>query len=83
MRVLFTGAAMGGPAGVANAVGAINGIVPDDLFEVAQLAFGAPYLQSVLSAGYCDSSRVVAAVFKAAKSINDDGNNLLFTDGGR
>ncbi len=39
--VLFGGAAVGGPAGVADAVGAVDGRFCDDGFEVAELAGGA------------------------------------------
>ena len=45
MRILLAGAAVGGPAGVADAVGAIDGVVADYLFEVAQFAFGTANLQ--------------------------------------
>ena len=42
--VLFGGAAVGGPAGVADAEGAVDGVVGDDGFEVAELAGGAAEL---------------------------------------
>ncbi len=45
MRVFFRGTAMRGPAGVADAVGAVERLQADDLFQVAQLAFGAAHLQ--------------------------------------
>ena len=45
MRILFAGTAVRGPTGVANAIGAIERLVADDFFEVAQLAFGAANLQ--------------------------------------
>jgi len=38
--VLFGGAAVGGPAGVAYAVGAVEGIVAQDEFDVFELAGG-------------------------------------------
>jgi hypothetical protein len=44
--VLFGGAAVGGPAGVADAEGALDGAGGDDGFEVAQLAGGAAQLES-------------------------------------
>ena len=43
--VLFGGAAVGGPAGVADAEGAVDGVVGDDGFEVAELAGGAAELR--------------------------------------
>ena len=42
--VLFGGATVGGPAGVADAEGAVEGIVGDDRFKVAELAGGAAKL---------------------------------------
>ena len=44
--VLLGGAAVGGPAGVADAEGAVDGALGDDGFEVAQLAGGAAQLES-------------------------------------
>src|ERR1017187_5626789 len=38
MGVFFSGAAMGGPAGVADAEGAIEGMLAQDLFKVGELA---------------------------------------------
>ena len=43
--VLFGGAAVGGPAGVADAEGAVDGVVGEDGFEVAELAGGAAELR--------------------------------------
>ncbi len=43
--VLFGGAAVGGPAGVADAEGAVDGGVGDDGLEVAELAGGAAELR--------------------------------------
>ena len=47
MGVFFGGAAVGGPAGVADAVGAVERLQADGFFQVAQLAFGAADLQAV------------------------------------
>jgi hypothetical protein len=63
-----------------NAVGAIDRIVSDHLFQIAQLAFRAANLQSVLPARNRDSSRVIPAILKAAQSIDDHRNYLLLTD---
>ncbi len=41
MGILFRGAAVGGPAGVADAEGAVEGMIAQDLFKVAELAGGA------------------------------------------
>jgi hypothetical protein len=42
--VFFGGAAVGGPAGVADAIGAVDGVFGEDLGEVAELAGGAAEL---------------------------------------
>ena len=73
--VLFGGAAVGGPAGVADAEGAVDGAVGDDVFEVAELAGGAAQCEAVGAAGYGDAGGVVAAVFEAAQAFNDDGDD--------
>ncbi len=76
--VLFGGAAVGGPAGVADAVGAVDGRGGDDGFEVAELAGRAAELEGVGGFGGAadgDAGGVVAAVLEAAKTFNDDGDD--------
>ncbi len=53
--VLFGGAAVGGPAGVADAEGAVDGVGGDDGFEVAELAGGAAELECGGASGYGDA----------------------------
>ena len=73
--VLFGGAAVGGPAGVADAEGAGDGALGEDGFEVAEFARCAAELEcSVGAAGDGDAGRVVAAVFEAAQAFDDDGD---------
>ena len=79
VSILLSRATVGSPAGVADAVGAVERIETDHLFQVAQLALGAAHLQAVTIAGDGDSSRVVAAVFQPAQAIDDDGNDLFLT----
>ena len=78
--VLFGGAAVGGPAGVADAEGAVDGAVGDDGFEVAELAGGAAEFEAGGVAGYGDAGGVVAAVLEAAQAFNDDGDDGLRTN---
>jgi hypothetical protein len=80
MSVLFSGASMGGPAGVANAVTTMQRILTDGLFQVAELAFGAADLQLVSVAGDSNSSGVITAVFEPAQALDDDRNYFFFTD---
>jgi hypothetical protein len=86
MGVLFGGSAVGGPAGVSNAEGAVDGAGGDDGFEVAELAGGAAELElgfafrGVCVAGDGDASGVVAAVFEASQAFDDDGDGRFGTD---
>ena len=80
MGILLRRPAMGCPAGVADAVSAVDRIQPDSLFQVAQLAFGAADLQPVAIAGDRDSRRIIAAILEPFQAIENDWNNPLFTD---
>jgi hypothetical protein len=75
MRVFFGGAAVSGPASVADAVGAVEWLEADGLFQVSQLAFCPADLQALAVAGDGDAGRVVAAVFEPAQTVDDDGND--------
>src|SRR5208337_5695629 len=77
MGVFFSGAAMRGPAGVSDAVGAVERLEADDFFQIAQLAFGAADLQAFAVSGYRDSGGVVAAILQLSEALNDDGDDLL------
>ena len=78
--VLFGGTTVGGPAGVADAEGTVDGVGGDDGLEVAKLAGGAAELKGGGASGYGDASGVVAAVLEAAQAFNDDGDDGLRTD---
>src|ERR1035438_9265128 len=45
--IFLGGAAVGGPAGVSDAVGAVKRLDADHFFEIAQLALGAPDLKAL------------------------------------
>src|SRR3984957_14458318 len=64
MRVFFSGTSVRGPARMTNAIAAIQGLKADRLFQIAQLALGAPKLQPVAVAGDCDPCRIVPAIFQ-------------------
>ena len=79
--VLFGGASVGGPAGVADAEGAIDGMLDENLFEVGQLAGGAAHLEG--GTGWRadgDARRVIAAIFQAPQPFDDDRDYLLGTN---
>ena len=81
MGIFFGGAAVGGPAGVADAEGAVEGMLAQNFFEIAQLAGGAAdFEQGCVGAADGDAGGVVAAVFEAAQALNDDGDDLLTAD---
>ena len=80
MGIFFGGAAVGGPAGVADAEGAVDGGVGDGDFEVAELAGGSAEGEAFGATGDGDAGGVVAAVFEAAEAFNDDGDDRLRSD---
>ena len=80
MRVLFGGAAVSSPAGVADAVGSVQRLEADDFFEITQLALGATDLETVAVAAHGDAGGVVAAIFQATQPFNDDRDHALLTD---
>ncbi len=80
MGVLFGGAAVRGPAGVADAEGAVDGRFGDDVFEVAEFAGGAAQGEAFGATSYGDAGGVVAAVLEAAQAFNDDGDDRLRSD---
>jgi hypothetical protein len=69
---------MRGPSGVADAVGAVEWLEANRLFQVAQLAFGAANLQATAIAGDRDTGRIVSAILKTAQAIDDDRHNTFF-----
>ena len=81
VRVLFCRPAVGGPAGVADAVGAVEGVVAEDVLEVDELAGGAADLEGfAVWAADGDACRIVAAILETPQPLNDDGNYWFWTD---
>src|SRR2546423_11604398 len=80
VRVFFRGTAVRGPTGVTNAVGTIDRVVSQDLFEVAQLAFGSANLQLVILVNRGNAGGVVAAIFKLPQTLDDQGYDLFVSD---
>ena len=78
--VFFGGSAVGGPAGVADAVAAVDGVFGKDGGEVAELAGGAAELEAGGAAGDGDAGGVVAAVLEAGEAFHDDVNDGLGAD---
>ena len=80
MGVLFGGAAVRGPARVAQAVDAIDGGEANGFFEIAQLARGAAQFELAVVIDHGDAGGIVSAIFEAAKPIEDERDNLLRAD---
>ena len=76
MRVFFGGTAVRGPARMADAVRALHGRLPDDLFEIVQFARGAADLHLAVVSDHGDAGRVIAAIFQPPQAVEDEGNDL-------
>ncbi len=73
MGVFFGGAAVGGPAGVSDAVGAVDRVGDEHFGEVAELAGSAAELQpGGFATGDGYAGAVVATVFETRKAFHDD-----------
>src|SRR5579884_3755481 len=80
VRVLFGGASMRRPAGVADAVRAVNRVDADGVFQIAQFPGSAANRQMTISVQDRDSGRIVAAILQPAKPIEDNGHRLAIAD---
>ncbi len=78
--VFFGGAAVRGPAGVADAVGAIERVDADGFFEVAEFAGGAADGEVVLAVHDGDAGGIITAIFEAPQAVEDDRNGFTATD---
>src|SRR5258707_1365155 len=80
MRVLFRGTSVSGPASVSDSVSAVERLQPDDLFQIAQLAFGPADLQAIAVAAHRNPRGVIPAIFQTPQSLNDDRDYPLLAD---
>src|SRR5271154_1763126 len=82
MRVgVFLGRApVGGPAGVTDAIGALDGRFGDDFFKIAEFSGGAADFELAVLGDDSDACGVVATVFKLAQPFDDDGHDLFWPD---
>ena len=80
MGIFLGGAAVRGPARVADAVDAVERSDANRFFEIAQLARGAANFQLAVIADDGDSGRVVAAIFEAAQAVENQRHNALWAD---
>src|ERR1035437_5709833 len=73
-------AAVGGPARVADAVGAIDGVVANGFFEVAQLALGAADVEMPVIAINREARGIVSPIFQALQAFQNNRNGAMGTD---
>ena len=76
MGVGLGGAAVGGPAGVADAHLARQGLLAQQLFQLDQFAQAAADGQAVI-ADHRHPRRIIAPVFQPFQAVQDDGHGLL------
>ena len=79
MRVGFVRPAMRRPAGMADANRARERLAREFLFQIAELALGAPARQHALLQGG-DAGGIVAAVFEALERIDQERRDRLVAD---
>src|SRR5260370_23306835 len=80
MSVLFGWPAVGGPARVADAISAIQRVLGNDLFEIAEFPRGTADFQLAGVGNDGDARGIVATVFELAQPLDDDGHNFLWPD---
>src|ERR1039457_3693252 len=78
--VFLGGAAVGGPARVADAVGTIDGVQADGFFEVAQFARGAADGELPVIAINRDPRGIVSPIFQALQAFQNNRNGATGTD---
>ena len=78
--VFFGWAAVGGPAGVADTVGAFDRGFRQDFFEIAEFAGCAAYFELAFFGDYGNSGGVVAAVFEFTQALNYDRDDFFGSD---
>ena len=78
--IFFGRTTVRGPTRVAYAVRAIDRIFLQDVFKIAQLAFGPANLQLVIFVNRGNAGGVVAAIFKLAQALDDQRHDLFVSD---
>src|SRR5581483_925643 len=74
--VLFSGAAMGGPAGVTDSINAGKRLRLDSLFQVAQFAGGTTHFQTFVLRKNGYARRIIPPVLQAAQSIHNNRHRV-------
>ena len=80
MGVLFRGAAVRGPACMADSVGAFERRLGDGLFEITKFSRSAADFQLPGLRHNGDAGRIIAAVLELAQAFDDDRHDFLGPD---
>ena len=80
MGVLFAGPAVGGPAGVPDAVEPVHRLQAQRLLQVVELALAAADVQPAVLAHHRDAGRVVAAILQPLEPVHQDGHHCFLAD---
>src|SRR5690606_20492619 len=78
---MFSGLAVGCPAGVGYAQMAVYGRSFQGIFQLDYLADCAGSFDAIAGGKDGDASGVIAAVFEAAQTFYEDGSDVAFGDG--
>src|SRR5205823_13211493 len=73
----FRGTPVRSPAGVANAIVAVDGVEAQHVFEITELPRGAAYAERCIVAVDGQARRVIAAIFEALQAIENNRNGAL------
>jgi hypothetical protein len=77
MGIFLCGAAMGGPARVADTINPVERSLADGFFQIAQLAGGAADFELAMLVNDGDSRGIVAAVFETLQTVKNQRDNRL------
>src|SRR5262249_7713668 len=80
VRILFSWTAMRCPARVADAICAVHRILLQDVFKVAQFAFGPAHVQLVIFIDHGNTGGAVAAIFELSQTFDNQRYDLFVSD---
>ena len=79
MSILLSGTSVRSPARVTDAIGALERLVANNLFQIPQLAFSPADLKSIAVPGYSNACGVVSAIFELSQPLDNHGHYALWT----
>ncbi len=79
VRILFRRPAVGRPSRVTQGYTTLTGLIPQNIFQIGNLAHASSQLQLALL-NHADACRVIAPIFQSLQSIYQNRNNVLIPD---